>query len=340
MPANKLALLRYQLIDKCLQNRFRKWTLNDLIETVSDGLYEYEGIDSGVSKRTIQLDLQNMRSDKLGYNAPIIIQKRKYYTYEDKEYSISKMPLSHHDLEKLNEVVGMLKQFKGFEYFNDLAAAVTRLEDKVLKQKNAGQSFIEFDKNEQLKGIEHLDPLHRAIGKRQTLSLEYQSFKAKQPSTFHFFPYLLKEYNNRWFLLGRKANSTTVLTIALDRIAQISIEKKVPYEETENLDINTYFQDVIGVSITPRMRPITVVLRLQLSQLPYITTKPIHPSQKVEKIEEEIALISLKVMWNYELEREIIGLGEVVEVISPRRLRNKVKARLYETLRRYDDKSE
>ena len=48
-----------------------------MIDAVSDALYEYEGID-GVSKRTIQSDIQMMRSDKLGYNAPIVVVDRKY----------------------------------------------------------------------------------------------------------------------------------------------------------------------------------------------------------------------------------------------------------------------
>lgn len=335
MPANKLALLRYKIIDQCLQNRFRKWTLNDLIEAVGDGLYEYEGIDSGVSRRTIQLDIQNMRSDKLGYHAPIVIRDRKYYAYEDKDYSITNVPLSQHDLEKLNEVVGMLKQFKGFEYFNDLAAAVTRLEDKVLKQKNAGVSYIEFDKNEQLKGIEFLDTLHRFIAKKTTLLIEYQSFKAKEASQFYFFPYLLKEYNNRWFLLGRNSKHKYPINLALDRIIQIKKEEKITFEETEGLDIHSYYKNVIGVSITPKMRPITVVLRVIKSQLPYLLTKPLHPSQSLQKEEEHTALVTLKVIWNYELEREIIGMGEVIEVVSPRRLRSKIIARLNQTLRLY-----
>jgi len=78
MATNKLALIRYKTIDNCLKNRFRKWTLEDLIEKVSDALYEYEGITSGISKRTIQGDIQMMRSDRLGYNAPIIVTDKNY----------------------------------------------------------------------------------------------------------------------------------------------------------------------------------------------------------------------------------------------------------------------
>jgi len=85
MAINKLALIRYKTIDDCLKNRFRKWTLDDIIEKVAETLYELEGITSGVSKRTIQADIQLMRSDKLGYNAPIVVK--------DKRFMLTKIPV-------------------------------------------------------------------------------------------------------------------------------------------------------------------------------------------------------------------------------------------------------
>lgn len=71
MPANKNALIRYKTIDNCLRNRYRRWTLDDLVDACSDALYDMEGITKGVCARTVQMDIQIMRSDKLGYNAPI-----------------------------------------------------------------------------------------------------------------------------------------------------------------------------------------------------------------------------------------------------------------------------
>ena len=94
MPVTRNALIRYRTIDNCLKNRQRRWTLEDLIDACSESLYEYEGIDKGVSKRSIQMDIQFMRSDKLGYNAPIIVLEKKYYTYEDPDYSITNIPLT------------------------------------------------------------------------------------------------------------------------------------------------------------------------------------------------------------------------------------------------------
>ena len=108
MPANKNALIRYKTIDRCLRNRFRLWTIDDLTEACSDALYEMEGITKGVSVRTVQGDLQIMRSDKLGYNAPIEVFDKIFYRYADPDYSINEMPLTEDDCRLLSRAVEML----------------------------------------------------------------------------------------------------------------------------------------------------------------------------------------------------------------------------------------
>lgn len=112
MPANKNALIRYKTIDRCLRNRYRIWTLDDLVDACSDALYDMEGITKGVCTRTVQMDLQIMRSDKLGYNAPIEVYDRVYYRYADPDYSITEMPLSADDCKLINEAISLLSNTK------------------------------------------------------------------------------------------------------------------------------------------------------------------------------------------------------------------------------------
>ena len=88
MPLNRSQLIRLTTIDRCLQNHYRRWTLEDLIEACSEAIYDCEGRTEGVSRRTVQADIQLMRSNKLGYEAPIIVVDKKYYMYADKNYSI------------------------------------------------------------------------------------------------------------------------------------------------------------------------------------------------------------------------------------------------------------
>ena len=108
MPANKNALIRYKTIDRCLRNRYRRWTIEDLVDACSDALYDMEGIRKGISLRTVQGDIQMMRSDKLGYNAPIEVYDQRYYRYADPQYSITDMPLSEDDFLLLKKAVDLL----------------------------------------------------------------------------------------------------------------------------------------------------------------------------------------------------------------------------------------
>lgn len=109
MPANKNALIRYKTIDNCLRNRYRRWTLDDLVEACSEALYDMEGIKKGVCTRTVQMDIQMMRSDKLGYNAPIEVYDRIYYRYADPGYSITEMPLSMEDCKLIKKAIDLLE---------------------------------------------------------------------------------------------------------------------------------------------------------------------------------------------------------------------------------------
>lgn len=112
MPVNKNALIRYKIIDRCLRNRFRRWTLDDLMDKCSDAIYDMEGITTGVSKRTIQSDLQMMRSDKLGFNAPIEVYDQKFYRYTDPDYSINDMPLTIDDCLLIRKAVRLIDNAK------------------------------------------------------------------------------------------------------------------------------------------------------------------------------------------------------------------------------------
>ena len=327
MSINKFALIRYKTIDNCLQNRFRKWTLEDLVEACSEAVYEYEGITKGVSKRTVQLDIQNMRSDKLGYNAPIIVTDKKYYSYEEKDFSITNTPITTQDLSTLNEVLHILKQFSGFGYFDELNGMVTRLEDKLYKTKHKGKSYIDFEKNELLKGLEHIDPLHKTIINKKPIQLTYQSFNARVPSVFIFSAYLLKEYRNRWFVLGMVKEMEKPLILALDRIIRIEETKGEKYRLAP-FDVFTYFQDIIGVSKDLNQRPVLIEFEVGRKTAPYLITKPLHSSQRLLEQTGDRYLFSIKVMWNFELEREILGFGEDIKVLKPKSLVRRIKTRL------------
>lgn len=335
MPLNRNALIRYKVIDSCLQRRNRKWTLDDIIDSVSEALYEYEGIDKGISKRTIQADIQMMRSDKLGYFAPIIVNDKKYYTYEDPNYSITNIPLSESDLSKMNEAVEMLKQFRGFSHFSQLNDVVQKLEDHVYSSTKKSLPIIDFEKNDNLKGLEFLETIYQSAIQKRPMEITYKSFTAKEPQSFEFHVWWLKEFRNRWFAVGVKSSKKIIQNLAIDRIIAV---KNLPEKEfivNENLSSDDYYKNVFGVTVSQNLRPIIIKLFVNQNHAPYVLTKPLHHSQVLEEQREDGIIISIKVQHNFEIEREILGFGEGMVILEPIKLREIIKKRLEKMLLNY-----
>ncbi|SBW03702.1 conserved hypothetical protein [uncultured Dysgonomonas sp.] len=316
MPVNRNALIRYKTIDTCLRNKYRQWTLEDLIDACSDALYEYEGIAKGISKRTIQMDIQMMRSEKLGYNAPIVVYDNKYYKYDDEDYSITNTPLSEQDLKTMSEAVEVLRQFKGFSYFSGMGDIVSRLEDHVTSAKQKTIPVIDFEKNESLKGLDYLDIIYHAIVNKQVLSMKYRSFKARSANTFLFYPYLLKEYRNRWFVFGRRKGN--LINLALDRIHHIEIAEKERFITNDLFDPQTFFDDLVGVTKNVGMKAETVRFSVNKENAPYVQTKPFHKSQQLIDAQEDGSMVfEIKVVINQELQREFFGYVDTIKILSP-----------------------
>ena len=319
MPVNKNALIRYKTIDNCLRNPYRLWTLDDLVEACSDALYEMEGITKGVSVRTVQADIQMMRSDKLGYNAPIEVYDHKYYRYADRDYSIFNMPLSTSDLETLQETVDMLRQLEDFDQFSEMADVVSRLQDKLAITRNGRKPIVNFDNVPDLKGLKLLNPLYNHIARRQTLRIEYQSFNARHSQEFILFPHLLKEFRNRWFLFGSRAKDMVLYNLALDRIISIEPVNDILYQDNPNFDTEHFFDDVIGVSKNINNKPQKVKFWTSREQSKYVLTKPLHTSQQLISRDpnDGSCIFQIEVVLNFELYSVLMSYGPGLRVLSP-----------------------
>lgn len=337
MPANKNALIRYKTIDNCLRNRYRRWTLDDLVDACCEALYDMEGISKGVSVRTVQGDIQMMRSDKLGYNAPIEVYDHKYYRYSDPNYSITDMPMSQNDYEVMQEAVDMLRQLQDFDQFTEMSDVVSRLQDKLAVTKNNRKPIVHFDNVPDLKGLKLLNPLYNYIARKQTLKIMYQSFSAREPHEYILCPYLLKEFRNRWFVFGSKPTNLMLYNLALDRI--ISIEPvDMPFCENPNFDSEHFFDDVIGVSKNINNTPRRIKFWATREQSQYIKTKPLHPSQKLLSTDKDdgSCIFQIEVVINFEMYSVFMSYGPGLKVIYPHMAVSYMKDKLREAATLYD----
>lgn len=342
MPINRNALIRYKVIDRMLRDG-RKTLLDELIDACSDAMYDITG-GACVSRRTIQHDLQQMRySEALGYYAPIEVVDKKFYTYSRPDYSITKMPLTVDDMVLLSEAVDVLRQMSAFSSFEGVADVVNRLEDHVASMRFDAEQVILLESNEQLRGLRFITPLHDAIRTHTPVTVTYKPFKNPEAESFCFSPYILKEFRNRWFVFGKCHSdnpeiAARITNLALDRIEQMGeAPKREKYiSRPGHFRPAEYFSDMIGVTRDVASPVEHVVFRSTAAGAPYVRTKPLHRSQREqETLSDGSTVFSIDVIVNYELERDILGYGEQLTVLSPPALVERIKQRLDATRSNY-----
>ncbi len=342
MATNKHAMIRYQALDSCFGNRYRKFFIEDLVSACNDALEEFYISKQNpitkesyqVKKRTIFEDIKYMQSDS-GYKAPIARYyegHRCYYRYSDENFSINKRDFSEAELDKLDEALVMLNRLNGEAGFDWVSEFIANFEDKLGRSKSA-TSVIGYEKNPYLTGIENLSPLYNHIVHQQVLNISYRHFtRGEMNYTVH--PYYLKQYNNRWFLFGiTEQDKQNLINLPLDRISSIEVVD-IPYIPNTKFNFEEYFEDVVGVSVPREGEPEQVVLKFDKKQYPYIVTKPLHPSQAI--LDDDNCIVQLTVFLTRELESLIFSQGDQVEVLAPASLRDKFREKTKNLIEKYN----
>jgi predicted DNA-binding transcriptional regulator YafY len=70
---------------------------------------------------------------------------------------------------------------------------------------------------------------------------------------------------------------------------------------------------------------------------PYVETKPLHHSQKVLEQLRDGIIIEICVQHNFELEKEILGFGDGMKMLTPEHLRKRIQQRLSAGAKQYED---
>jgi predicted DNA-binding transcriptional regulator YafY len=339
MPANKYALLRYRIIDRCLTNKARPFpTKEDLRQACEDALYGSDG--DQISESTIEKDLWAMRNEgELGFYAPISYSKaHKGYFYDDPNYTINDINLGDEDLDALYFAADTLTQFRDIPLFRSYRSAIDKVVSKlrVNRDPNSRESeaYIQFEDAPEVQGLDQLEPLASAIKDRALVELAYMKFTDEQVAHHTLEPYLLKEYRNRWYLIGRQVSKNEIRTYGLDRIR--SVERTgAQFSPSEEFDSDAFFRHSIGITQIDT-KPTKVVLKCDPVQAKYLQSRPMHRSQQLNFDHDGYGLLRMEVIITFELVQEILGYGKAVEVLEPEALRNRLTEELRAALAQYD----
>ena len=335
MPTNKNALIRYKYLDRLLSDHHHYYDIHDLTEKVNDMLYE-DGFPE-VTQRCIEKDLNTL--EYAPFSAPIERFRKNgksCIAYGQYSFSIFKEEMSREERSLLREVLSTLGQFGGldnFQWLDDFKIGLG------LEERNP---IISFSNNPYLQNSNLLGTLFDNISNEVVIRLSYHTFSDETIRSIDFHPYLLKQYNDRWFLLGAADTDMKILSFALPRIDKVESLPEKKYVKCPD-ELFERFDDIVGVTLYED-RPIEHIL-LWVSDISkgYVDTKPIHGSYTPIKGEAEQQLreqypqiqsglfFTLECIPNYELIRELCSYGkELVVLHSDGHIQNDIIKRISE----------
>lgn len=144
--------------------------------------------------------------------------------------------------------------------------------------------------------------------------MDYQRFD-EETFSVELHPYFVKEFHNRWYVVGYLADKNVMRTYALDRIQQIR-PCTSDYIPNTTIDAEEYFKDCIGINFMERVIK-RFVPSFSQSQGNYVKTQHLHRSQNIIKDEPDELIVELDLIVNHELKMLILSFGDQVRVLEP-----------------------
>jgi predicted DNA-binding transcriptional regulator YafY len=321
MPVGKQPHRRYKIIDECLSNKHvRYYSSDQLLRKLADK-------DMPIQLRCLKADLEAMRIDE---GAPIAYcRTNKGYYYTDPDFSIRAVALNDEDFRALQFATDILQQYMGVSMVKQFEGAIDKVVKVVKQLKTDAETksrVIAFEKAPYYKGLEYFERIHTAITDQQPLKITYRKFFSDKGNIHTFHPYSMKEYKDRWYVIGYGKERHFTFPLGLDRIESIE-GATVPYRPNKTIDLDKYFEHTLGITIAKG--PVQDVrLWFSPAQAPYIKTRHIHNSLKIVSDAEDGLVVSLALIPNYELMQEILSYGPEVKVLGPESLRDSIKEML------------
>lgn len=278
-------ILRQQLVLAKL--RKRAYSFKEICHFLQEES-EIQSLDFNFSQRTFQREIKDIYTI---YGIEIINNaENKYEIREDSQTEIQK---------RMMEVVDLLQILKTKEKFADKLIFETR----------------------KPQGTHHIKPLLDATEKKKQVSLRYQKYWEGSTELRQVSPLALKEYRQRWYLVGIDNKKEAVRIFGLDRISELTTTNT--NSVACDFDVKAFFHNSFGILSPNNQRPENIELTFTAFQAKYIKSLPLHHSQTVKEDGEKV-VFSLFLVPTFDFIMELLSFGDSLLDIKPALLKEEV----------------
>lgn len=326
MAISRSAYKRYRLIDSILRNIYKPYpTLLDIQKECSYKLNILPSLE------TLQKDISNMKKSE-EFDAPIVFCRSNLgYYYTNPNYSINSIPLTENDVSSIKEALELIKNLGGAnrinERFSDAIEKILATYQEEFPDSDTGRKIILTDYVEGAKGYNNFNSLFKACKNQYPISFSHYSYNYREFKVIIVHPILLKEFENRWYLVGYSETHKAIRTFGLDRIYE-PVHLKRNYITCNNSEVESYCNDIYGVYPIEKQPKQIITFLTSIKITNYFEAYPIHGSQKSNKNESGSSFFTIEVVPSMELIRLFRSYGKNLEVINPEWLRIQTKSLL------------
>lgn len=270
-----------------------------------------KGHDFTVSPRTFDRDLERIRCD---FGLEILYDKQNngYYINEEESVKVSSF-------------------FKFLEL-----VSVANVFSESLKDSNKILEFVSFDDSKSFKGLPNLKPILIAMREDRDLTFVHENFQHKTFKNYKITPLLLKEYENRWYVIGVPEGMQEIRTFGVDRLTSVRTEGLTSIQKHGYKHELAIFDTIIGLDYENK-KPIPIRLLVNELHVNYMRNLPIHNSQVIHPVNEiGQHFVDFYLIPNYEFKTQVLKMGAEALVVSPAAFKKDIKLLLKATLKRYD----
>lgn len=326
---------RHLILDHCLKGPHR--SIKELTSMVNQRLeQDHYG---NVTDRTIRNDVE--RNLKVLYNVEIDCRKHKY-AYKKGCAGILHPLLKEEEKQLLVLALQVYRICQGTPFFKPFKDMVGRL---IGSQLQDGMELLDHPTIVQIpetatsSGIQHFSAIYHAALHQQSLRIRYTPLGQELQQVLQVSPYVLKEYENRWYLIGHVRRDAqdpgAVKILKLGRILDVE-PGDLRFCHCAEFDPREYFAHSLGIFHQIGEKPIQVKLRARGELIQLLVEDPIHPSMRILTVQEDQEMdIVLTVYNSVELHAIIMKFGPLIEVLEPSSLREEIASKLHRTLEQY-----
>ena len=266
--------------------------------------------DFNLSSRTLERDIERIRAD---FGLEIVYSKEQNGYVIDEEKSV-----------KVDSFFKFLEIVTLADIFSES-----------LKDSNKLLDYVSFDDSKSFRGIENLKEILIAMRQNTNILFTHENFALETFKKYEITPLLLKEYENRWYVIGVPEGLSEIRTFGIDRITQLTLGTLSELNRSQFKDQLKSFDDIIGLDFN-QGKPTKIRLLVDDVHIKYMNSLPLHHSQKIHTENEKGQyFVDFFLSINYEFTTQILKIGNEAEVIYPPELRDKIKNTLQAALKKY-----